>query len=94
MQAISDIDQGASADMRRIQIQLAEARLALSVATGRQEDIVADLRVIVEYWDEQAKEQWLRQDVGQGNVIKANEAQIHLIKARDRLRQAEERTTR
>jgi outer membrane protein TolC len=94
MQAIIDIDQGTSADMSRLQIQLAEARLALTVATGRQEDIVADLRVIVEHWDEQAKEQQLRQGMGQGNVIEANEVQIQLIKARDRLRQAEERTTR
>jgi hypothetical protein len=94
LQAFADIDQGTSADMYRLQVQLAEARLALVAVTGDQEGIVANLRVIVERWERHVQEQRLRQDIGQGNVIETNEAEIQLIRARDRLRQVEERISR
>jgi outer membrane protein TolC len=92
--AYSDIGQGTTADTYRLQVQLAEARLVLAAVTGEQEDIVANLRVIVERWERHVQEQRLRQDIGQGNVIETNEAEIQLIKARDRLRQVEERITK
>ncbi len=93
LEALSDSNAGTTRDVWQARIRLAEARRELAARLGDREEELSQLRVIVKTGDQLIQEERLRQEIGQGNPLRLFDIEIHLIRARDQLRQVEEDTS-